>query len=444
MKKKIWIFLITLLVVTLGGGAVLFWMANNRAGVEANTQAANQTEEITNVAKTDISLNEQSSEPSITENEVIDLMLPGTYLPEEAEPEETEEEKEARLKAEKQAEVLENLYSIVSENRVKILEPGADGKVTFSFAGDILFDKGYAIYSSFLNRGGEIENCLSAELLAKMRAADVMMVNNEFPYTDRGAPTPDKTYTFHAPTDSVRLLDDMGVDIVSLANNHASDYGQISLLDSFDTLEAAGIPYVGAGHNIEEAMQPFYFVCEDKVISVVSATQIERYATPATPGATETSPGVFRCMDPGRLLECIKEAKATSDFVILFIHWGTESTDVLDWAQNAQAPQYAEAGVDLIIGGHPHVLQEVGYISGVPIVYSLGNFWFNSKTVDTCIVTATIKDAELESLQFVPCLQSGCSTKLLEGSEKQRVINYMRSISKTAQIDDDGFISPKQ
>lgn len=343
----------------------------------------------------------------------------------------------------KEAEALEILYQKISENRVAVLETEEEGVVTMTFAGDILFDKNYAIYSTFLQRGGKIENSLSEPLLEKMRAADIMMLNNEFPYTDRGEPTPDKTYTFRASKDSVSVLFDMGADIVSLANNHASDYGQISLLDSLDTLENAGMPYVGAGRNLEEAMQPYYFESDGYVIAVVSATQIERYAAPSTPGATETSPGVFRCYDPALAIECIKEAKENSDFVVFYVHWGTESTDQLDWAQTAQAPQYAEAGADLIIGDHPHVLQEVGYIGDVPVVYSLGNFWFNSRTLDTCMVTATIREGELESLQFIPCLQSGCSTSLLEGTEKMRVINYMRSISDTALIDDDGYISPK-
>lgn len=342
-----------------------------------------------------------------------------------------------------EAEELEFLYSRVSENRVSVLDTEEEGVVHLTFAGDILFDKGYAIYSTYLNRGSQIENCISEDLLDLMRSADVMMLNNEFPYTDRGAPTPDKIFTFHAPTEAVSLLDDMGVDIVTLANNHASDYGQISLLDSMDTLDAAGMPFLGAGHNIDEASAPYYFESDGYTIGIVSATQIERYAVPATPGATENSPGVFRCLDPERLIATIQEAKENADFVILYIHWGTESTDVLDWCQNDQAPKYVAAGVDLIIGDHPHVLQEVGYINGVPIVYSLGNFWFNSKTLDTCVVTATIREGELESLQFIPCLQSGCSTRLLDGAEKQRVINYMRSISGTATIDDDGFISPR-
>ena len=452
-KKKIILFITVFTAVILIGTITLLLISNGRVGGERpalQTMSDNglTDDSVVNMETLDNTVDSETvneisnSENSIENMQVVDLFgnteesISGGNLAET-------DNDILNPYDEKETEALEKLYQKVSENRVTVLETEEEGVVTMTFAGDILFDKNYAIYSSFLQRGGEIEKCLSEPLLEKMRTADIMMVNNEFPYTDRGEPTPDKMYTFRAPTDSVRVLFEMGVDIVSLANNHASDYGQISLLDSLDTLENAGMPYVGAGRNLEEAMHPYYFESDGYVIAVVSATQIERYAAPSTPGATETSPGVFRCYDPTLAIECIKEAKENSDFVVLYVHWGTESTDQLDWAQNAQAPQYAEAGADLIIGDHPHVLQEIGYIGDVPVVYSLGNFWFNSRTLDTCMVTATIREGDLESLQFIPCLQSGCSTSLLEDTEKMRVINYMRSISGTALIDDEGFVSSK-
>ena len=81
----------------------------------------------------------------------------------------------------------------------------------------------------------------------------------------------------------------IGVDLVSLANNHAYDYGEQALLDTFSTLEGAGIPYVGAGRNIEEAKKPVYLIANGMKIAVVSATQIERNAVPDTKEATMTN-----------------------------------------------------------------------------------------------------------------------------------------------------------
>ena len=101
-----------------------------------------------------------------------------------------------------------------------------EGVVTLGFAGDILFDDEYAMMAHLKSSGGSIESGLSEALLAQMRDVDIMMLNNEFPYTERGTPTEGKTFTFRADTSTVSYLEDMGVDIVSLANNHAYDFGE--------------------------------------------------------------------------------------------------------------------------------------------------------------------------------------------------------------------------
>lgn len=313
-------------------------------------------------------------------------------------------------------------------------------RVTFAFAGDILLDDEYAMMFHYRTRGSDINDTFSADLLERMRSADVFMLNNEFPFSTRGTPTEGKTFTFRANPANIDMYELLGVDIVSLANNHAYDYGEDALLDTFTTLENAGIPYVGAGRNIEEARKPVYFIANGMKIAVVSATQIERNAVPDTKEATATNAGVLRCMDPTALLEVIAEAEANSDFVILYIHWGTESQAETDWLQDKQAPVYAQAGVDLIMGDHPHCLQKLGSESGVPIVYSLGNYWFNSKTQNTCLVEVAIKKDGMEYLRFVPCKQEDCRTRQLEGAEKDEVLNYVRGLSPGVYIDDEGYV----
>ena len=239
----------------------------------------------------------------------------------------------------------------------------------------------------------------------------------------------------------MEMYEQLGVDIVSLANNHAYDFGKDALLDTFTTLETAGIPYVGAGRDLNEAKKPVYFIANGMKISIVSATQIERNAVPDTKEATMNSPGVLRCMDPSALLEVIAEAKASSDFVILYIHWGTESQEGTDWLQDKQAPIYAEAGVDLIIGDHPHCLQKLDIVSGVPVAYSLGNYWFNSKTQNSCLIEVGINKDGMEYFQFVPCIQEDCRTRHLEGAQKEEVLNYMRNLSPNVQIDSEGYVT---
>lgn len=414
MKKKVGTFFITLSIVIILGGVALLGLAWRKDAGPAGQGGGSETDDHAS-AVSDGSAGAQTISSDRT------VVLPGTSNPNENAEDTPEED--------------------ILDPYTFRLEPSEDGTVTFVFAGDILFDPAYAIYSTYRQRGEQLEQCISEDLLAEMRSADVMMLNNEFPYSDRGEPLPDKTYTFRAAPESVSLLQDMGVDIVSLANNHAYDYGEVSFLDTLDTLEQAGVPYVGAGRNLEEAVRPIYYLVGDYKIAVLSATQIERTSSPHTRGATENTPGVFRCLETELLEEKIREAKEECDFVIVYIHWGTESTTELDWRQRDHTPLYVEAGADIIIGDHPHCLQEIGYVDGVPVIYSLGNFWFNSRTQDSCIVKMTLSEDGIQSLQFVPCLQSNSSVSLLEGEERARVISYMQSISHTANIDADGYVT---
>lgn len=332
----------------------------------------------------------------------------------------------------------------MAKNRIYEKQNKKEGIVSIGFAGDILFDDEYAMMANLLRRGVTMENGISRSLLDRMQEVDIMMLNNEFPYTDRGTPTEGKTYTFRADTSAVSYLNDMGADIVSVANNHVYDFGETGLLDTLSTLEEAGIPCVGAGRNLDEASAPVYFISGDIKIAIVSATQIERLDNPDTKGATQNSAGTFRCWDPEKLYEVVAQAKENSDFVIVYVHWGTENVEEPDWAQLQQAPEIAKAGADLIIGAHPHCLQGIQYFENTPVFYSLGNFWFNSKTLDTCMVQVDISKEGIEKIRFIPAVQSDCRTDLAYGTEKDRIIAYMNSISYDVSIDADGVVTKKE
>lgn len=363
----------------------------------------------------------------------------GEKRDEEEDGSETEEAAETPVDDSRYADVLQD-EAYMAEHNIYAKEAFSEEYVTLLFAGDILFDPSYSVMAKVLQNGGDIGNGIAPDLIGEMQSADIMMLNNEFAYSDRGAPTPEKQFTFRARPDSVAYLTDMGVDIVSLANNHAYDYGEQALLDSLQILQAEGIPYVGAGVNEQEASAPVYFIINDMKIAFISATQIERLDNPDTKGATETSPGVFRCFNGEKLMQTVAQAKEESDFVVVYIHWGTENQEETDWLQNKQAPELVEAGADLIIGDHPHILQRIEIIDGVPVIYSLGNFWFNSKPLDTGMVKVTISEEGLQSFQFIPCQQVNCRTSMLEGEEKSRVLGEMRRMSGNVQIDEDGYV----
>ncbi len=329
----------------------------------------------------------------------------------------------------------------MAENNIYYKEAAEEGRVTFAFAGDILFDPYYAVMSSLLKNGGNIEAGFDAGILNEMRNADIMIINNEFPYSNRGTPIPDKDYTFRANPEYVSYLTDLGVDMVSLANNHTFDFGEEAFNDTLTTLQNYGMPFAGAGNNLQEAAAPVYFISEDIKFAVICATQIERLDNPRTRGATETESGVFRCWNGANLISAVEAAKEQADFVIVFVHWGTELMEETDWAENDQALELAQAGCDLVIGCHAHILQKVENVQGMPVYYSLGNFWFNSSTRDTGIAEITFTRDGIESCRFVPCLQSGCRTTLLDGEEKLRVLKHMQSISPSVVFDTEGYFS---
>lgn len=330
------------------------------------------------------------------------------------------------------------------EKRIYKKDAVSEEQIELLFAGDVGLIEGFANLEQLLQRGGDITEGFDANTLGIMRGADVFMINNEFTYTNRGTPTADKTYTFRCKPEYVHYVSDMGADIVSLANNHVYDYGEISLLDTLDTLEGADIPYVGAGRNIDEAIKPVYFIVNDVKIAYISATQIERVSNPDTKGATETSAGTFRCFYDDRVCDVVKEAAENSDYVIAYIHWGTELEVEPDWAQYDLAPKLQKAGADLIIGDHPHILQKMDYIEDTPIIYSMGNYWFNSKTLDTGLVEVVLNtDATVKSVRFIPAIQSGCRCNVATGTEKTRIINYMQSISSGVTFDEEGYVYKK-
>lgn len=414
-------FLVTLFV-TLSAGASVLFLVTFFGAEEKPEEVREEMPKVAEVEKEDIPEKIVSKEPEPRKAE----MTEASEMPEPAE--EDDGFDESGCIRDENGRIL-----------VKKQETGNDEAILL-FAGDILFDDSYTVMVTMRQRGS-IRACFSAETLREMEEADIFMLNNEFTYTNRGEPTPGKAFTFRAKPENAAMLHELGVDIVSLANNHAYDYGEISLLDTLATLEGIDMPYVGAGRNLEEASGIVYFQAGSQKIAFLSGTQIERMTPPDTKGASENTPGVFRCLTETEIFDKIAEAKENSDFVVVYIHWGTEKTDQLDWAQPGMAKSLAQAGADLIIGDHAHVLQPLANVEGVPTIYSLGNYWFNSSTLNTCLVKVTLKDGEMQSFQFLPALQSGCYTKLLSGAEKEAVLEYMRGISGTVAIDAEGYVT---
>ncbi len=324
-----------------------------------------------------------------------------------------------------------------------IKDCGNNGKGSFSvaFVGDILFDKDFRPMVH-ANQMGGVLNCIDKAVVDYLNACDVFMINNEFTIGERGTPLPGKTWTFQVEPDKIQLFKDLGADIVSLANNHIYDYGEVGFYDTIDNLRKAEMPFVGAGANLGEAAKPYYFIVNGIKVGVVAASCAEK-TTSFNPVATADTHGVMGTYDSAAFIDAIKKADAECDILVAYVHWGTENTTVLDEQQKTLAREYVDAGVDAVIGGHTHCLQGMEFYNNVPIVYSVGNFWFNSKTLDSCVITLEVDRAGEMGIRIMPLKQQNCETRLLTGADGRALFDRVESYEpQGVSIADDGLITP--
>lgn len=316
--------------------------------------------------------------------------------------------------------------------------------LTLAFVGDMNLDENWATTKFLDQQPNGIYDCISPELIAKMQQADILMVNNEFTYSTRGTPLKGKSWTFRANPSRIEILKELGADIALMANNHCYDYGEVGLQDTLQTLKHAGISCVGAGTTLDAAMRPYYFVYDDLVIAYVAASNAE--VNQKTPQATASSGGVLLCYEPALFLETVRAASENADIVIANVHWGTEYSNYTVEEQHQLAYDILDAGADAIVGSHPHVLQGIEYYQGKPILYSLGNFWFNEKTMYTCLYELEIDTnaKEICGVRFTPATQKGCQTIIAtEYKDQRKIWDFEEKLSFDVEIDDEGYVHSK-
>ena len=333
-------------------------------------------------------------------------------------------------------QVLQDLYQkkYDSMDNVKVLK--TDKENTISIVGDVSLADNWYIMPEYDIRAKGIYGILSEETVEIMKSSSLMIANSEFTVSTRGSAMRGKQYTFIADPSRLKIYDEMGVDMVTLANNHVYDYGQVAFLDMLDEFDKIKMPYIGAGRNLEEASKPYYFIINGYKFAFLNATRAEKYIL--TPGATEASEGVFRCYDPTNMIEQIKKVKAESDYVIAIIHYGREGSHDLEEEQIESSHQYIDAGADVVVGHHAHVLQGIEFYQHKPIIYNLGNFIFNADTIDTAIFQMKVKDNGIFEYSMIPAIQKDKYTGLVDGEEKQRIIDLLNSWSINASINEKG------
>ncbi|MBQ5698611.1 MAG: CapA family protein [Lachnospiraceae bacterium] len=278
--------------------------------------------------------------------------------------------------------------------------------ITLLFAGDVYLSQ--HVLGAYDKAGG-IHGVLDEGIRAEIDAADIFMVNQEFPFTERGTKAEDKQYTFRLPHARLPIMNEMGIDIVTLANNHILDFGPHGITDSIAALKEAGIKYVGAGEDLEEAKKLEIIEVGGRKIGFLGTSRVYMATSWA---AGENHPGVFSTYDPTLPVEEIKKADELVDYLVVYVHWGVERETTPKEYQRVMGRQYIDAGADIVIGSHPHVLQPLEYYNDKPIMFSMGNFVFGSSIPSTELLKIEIHADDSMTVTEIPCTSSGGFTRL--------------------------------
>ena len=207
---------------------------------------------------------------------------------------------------------------------------------------------------------------------AALKGADMTIGNLECVIASTGKPEP-KPYTFRAPKQSLRLLKKY-FSAVSLANNHSGDFGKAAFSEMLQLLEQHQMPYFGGGRNLRAAHQAYIQEIRGKRIAVLGFNGF----FPRSFEALDDAPGIA-WLDEDRVAESIQHTKQKLgvDFLIVYPHWGWEYQKLASTRQRQMARLMIDSGADAVVGGHPHVTQDIEVYQGKPIFYSLGNFVFD-------------------------------------------------------------------
>jgi hypothetical protein len=311
-------------------------------------------------------------------------------------------------------------------------------QIQMAFTGDILLASGV---ETIMKQNGY--DYPYKEVKDYLQKPDFTIGNLETPITDRGTILK-KEYNYRSPPLALPALAEAGLDIVNLANNHVMDYGTEGLLDTLDHLEKTGIQHIGAGHDAAEAFKP---VIVEKKGMKIAFLGFSRVVPDTSWKAGVKHPGVADTYDYKAPVLAIEKARAQADLVVVITHWGLERTDTPVAYQTELAHRFIDAGADLIIGGHPHVLQGFETYKGKWIAYSLGNFIFTTnnvkETLETFILNASCSKDRKCTLQAVPVLTKYAKPEIMNLEQGRVLFDRISAVSFHAQIQPDGQIIEK-
>lgn len=255
------------------------------------------------------------------------------------------------------------------------------------FLGDAMFDRWVRDYMN-TPAGADIFKNLRADITN----ADLTVLNLEGPITESASVASYNNLRFTFPTTTATLLRDNGIDVVSLANNHSHNFGRVGLAQTRSFLDAAGVAYFGDAYNTTSTLS-YVYKKNDVEIAFVGYHAFEN-------------------PDLEAVLAEIRTHKSLGRTVVFFPHWGNEYQKKAGVFQRDAAQQVVDAGADIIIGAHPHVVQNIEVIKSTPVIYSLGNFifdqWFSKDVQEELAVKVWIDPSSnmITSLELIPLVRT--------------------------------------
>jgi len=257
------------------------------------------------------------------------------------------------------------------------LDPDWDGDgqaVTFAFGGDVHFPAGTNLGDRL---AADPSDALGPTVPALLSGVDLSMVNYESALTDGTCPdAQSKQYVFYAPPSVVTAFKGAGVTLITEANNHGEDCGPPGLQTALATRAQTGYTILGIGQNSAQAFTPYTTTIHGEHIAIIAATQVIDSDLQTAWTATAVQPGLASAYDVNDLVAAVEAARKTADTVIVYLHWGTELDACPNPLQEPLAQLLVQAGADIIVGTHAHVLLGGGYLGSAYVDYGLGNFAF--------------------------------------------------------------------
>ncbi len=299
-----------------------------------------------------------------------------------------------------------------------------DGKpVTMAFGGDVNFPTGSTLADRL---AADPATALGPGVPQLLSGVDLSMVNMETALTDGSCPDPqDKQYIFYAPSSAISAFRGAGVSLVTEANNHGEDCGPGGLQMALAARTRSGYTVLGIGQNAAQAFTPYRVTINGQRIAIIAATQVIDSDLQTAWTATATQPGLASAYDVTDLVQAVEAARKVSDTVVVFLHWGTELDACPNPDQEPLATLLVQAGADVVVGSHAHVLLGGGYLGSAYVDYGLGNFAFYNDpppTDQSGSLVVTVTGRHIDGVTWRPALIEDDLPQPLTGAEAAQAV----------------------